>query len=281
MATSCRSASQALGGRLCIDAILVRGRAPFASGGHRSLPCRPAAAKEGQDAPGAGECLPGQQRPDLRPLLLLAGGPHDAGVLGHVKLALEAGGRHAPHSAKDRALGEGPVVPPKAPRDAHIAVLVSAIELILVVEVNRPLHGCPGVGCPLDKPLAPVHAHVVMHVACDQHLPLRCVPVGVACVPLLQLPQGVHLRTRVGLMEEQAVMGPVGHCRPPVVAVGQEPGQVASQLPPDYQLLKESSACRGPCKAAVLPSIGQRPGSSLLHCYCHLQGRDVAKVEVW
>jgi len=53
-----------------------------------------------------------------------------------------------------------------------IAVGISAVEFVAVIEDDGPLVGSSGIGRPLEDHLGPVHAHVVVHPAVGDHLAL-------------------------------------------------------------------------------------------------------------
>lgn len=63
-----------------------------------------------------------------------------------------------------------------APHAADVAVRVAAVELVLVVEVDRRVEGLLRGGAPLEDLLRPVHAHEAVHLAEVHHLALRRVP---------------------------------------------------------------------------------------------------------
>ena len=74
-----------------------------------------------------------------------------------------------------------------APHAADVAIGVTAVELVLVIQVNRRFERLGGRFRPLENLLGPVHAQEAMHFAQVHHLLLRRVPQVIVSLALLQL----------------------------------------------------------------------------------------------
>mmetsp|Transcript_80710 Transcript_80710/g.261608 ORF Transcript_80710/g.261608 Transcript_80710/m.261608 type:complete len:248 (+) Transcript_80710:808-1551(+) len=150
---------------------------------------------------------------------------------------------------------------------------------------------------PDEELLAPVHAHVVVHVSCRHHLPLRRIPVSIVCFAAFQLDPAVQARSLVLAVLQQRVRGPFGQAVESVVGIV-EAAKVARQLAPDDELFQ---ICCGTTQACS-SSCGHGERRSTETCATHgawlrrlrrlrglrgppdpeaqLHGREVAEVEV-
>ena len=73
------------------------------------------------------------------------------------------------------------------PRNARVAVGVATVKFIPVIEPNRTLVSGSNRRTPLQDLLGPVHPHVVVHPARQDHLFLSSVPQGIVSFSLLWL----------------------------------------------------------------------------------------------
>jgi len=77
-----------------------------------------------------------------------------------------------------------------------------------VVELDAKRQRLFGTCSPLQYFLCPVHAQEAVHLALDNHLPLRCVPKRIVGLGLLELLVGVHILSLVLGVKKQGFFGP-------------------------------------------------------------------------
>ena len=84
---------------------------------------------------------------------------------------------HGPYQPEDWPVKPRPVVfTDDGPGDACVAIGIAPVQLIFVVEQNRPFEGARRVGTPFENFLGPIHPHIVVHPSGIDHLPLRRIP---------------------------------------------------------------------------------------------------------
>ena len=81
--------------------------------------------------------------------------------------------------------------PADGPGDAGVAVRVPSVQFVFVVEIDRDLHRIVGGFRPLQDLLAPVHAHVSMHLSRFHHFHLCRIPERIVRFSLLELLQRI------------------------------------------------------------------------------------------
>ena len=138
-----------------------------------------------------------------------------------------------------------------------ITIIIIIIIIIPVVQSYRPAERGSRVGRPGDELLAPVHAHVVVHVPRGHHLPLGGVPAGVVRLPALELRVGVGFGAGVRGVPHQRGLRPVRQAGERVVLVAVE-AEVAGELAAHDELLQKGGA-------AAAHSAGPRAPGDLLH----------------
>src|SRR4030042_680417 len=107
-----------------------------------------------------------------------------------IEFAPQARSLHDPHLAEHGMAGPGAVVLAEAPGNPGEPVGIAAVELIFIVKVERNPERVFGGAGPLDDPLPPVHPHIIVHLAGQDHLLLSGVPVGVSRPRPLELGGG-------------------------------------------------------------------------------------------
>jgi len=78
----------------------------------------------------------------------------------------------------------------QSPRRCPHSRSVPSVQFVAVVQPHRPFKGRPGSGAHSRIFLAQVHAHVIVHPAGSDHLPLRRIPQLVAGLAVLKLLSG-------------------------------------------------------------------------------------------
>jgi hypothetical protein len=84
-----------------------------------------------------------------------------------------------------------------------------AIQLIFVIEVKGNPKRLFRRFSPFYDLLAPIHAHIVVHLTSDDHFLLHCIPVWIMGLPLFQHFRPVNVFARVGRMRLKGVFCPL------------------------------------------------------------------------
>ena len=153
-------------------------------------------------------------------------------------LRREAGSGHRAHLAKDRPLRPGPVVQTKDPADIGVGIRVSTIEKESVVEAEQGRIALLGRRRPLQHFLSPIHAHVVVHVPGQQHLPHRRVPVRVVGVGAGELVEAVDMLAAVLPVSGECLARPFAADNRTDRNLGVVWTKFIGELAPDDQLLQ-------------------------------------------
>jgi hypothetical protein len=83
--------------------------------------------------------------------------------------------------AEDRALGVLVVMIPKAPRDADVAIRVTAVKEVAIVKHYSSLVRLCRTRGPPEQLFGPVHAQVIVQEAGCDYFPLTGIPATVDC----------------------------------------------------------------------------------------------------
>ena len=98
-------------------------------------------------------------------------------VLLGVVLVLSRLASHVPYFSKDRAFRPPrSIVSTEHPKDATVRIRISAIQRILVVELNHDPQGFSWRLCPMQNLFSPKHAQVVVYMAFANKLHLGRIP---------------------------------------------------------------------------------------------------------
>mmetsp|Transcript_11833 Transcript_11833/g.37852 ORF Transcript_11833/g.37852 Transcript_11833/m.37852 type:complete len:229 (+) Transcript_11833:25-711(+) len=167
-------------------------------------------------------------------------------IVRHVEFSLAAGQVHVSDLAEHGALCPALVMHASdRPRTANVAVRVSPIELILVIQVDCDAQRLAWRRGPLQDLLGPVHAQKSVHLARVNHLQLRRVPQLVVSPAFLQLLGCVNHLSLVSGVLAQRLLRPrvvvVLRVQPvqSVIPVWVEEAVVLSQLTPHNALFDE------------------------------------------
>src|SRR6202034_2139721 len=97
--------------------------------------------------------------------------PHLFDVPLRVELPSRACARHVTNLAEHRPFAPRPVeLAHHRPGNPRVSVRIAPVELIFVIQINRPLDGGLPIRSPLQNLFRPVHAHYVVHPSMPNHL---------------------------------------------------------------------------------------------------------------
>mmetsp|Transcript_8609 Transcript_8609/g.21413 ORF Transcript_8609/g.21413 Transcript_8609/m.21413 type:complete len:348 (-) Transcript_8609:102-1145(-) len=163
--------------------------------------------------------------------------PRDVRV--DVELPLQPRGVHVPHLAEHRPLLPALVVFSEAPGYAGVAVGVVAVETVFVVEHERGVEGVDGGVHPLKDLFRPVHPHVSVHFALDEHFGLGRVPVRVVRLRGFELCHRVRILALIVRVLHERDTRVIRDALELVVLVV-VPREIHRQLPSHDHLLQEA-----------------------------------------
>ena len=155
-----------------------------------------------------------------------------------VTLPFEAVRVHVAHFAEDRALAPGAVVLAEDPCNVREGIRVAAVEEIPVVDRERSGERLFGRRAPFEDLFAPIHAHIVVHVAGVPHLAHRGVPIRIVRFGGFELGARVEVWPRIGAMFGQSLARPRGQALVAIVVVA-EVDEIHGEFAANEQLFDE------------------------------------------
>mmetsp|Transcript_108245 Transcript_108245/g.191721 ORF Transcript_108245/g.191721 Transcript_108245/m.191721 type:complete len:250 (-) Transcript_108245:881-1630(-) len=165
---------------------------------------------------------------------------HKLFVALHIKLGFQTVACHRSNLSKKWAVWKWPVMISKAPSNTHVTIFVTSIQRKFVIEFYSHGEGFMRLRNPYNKLLAPIHAHVIVHVTGCNHFPLGCIPPRVVCLPTSQIVFAICFGTRILLMLGEGCLCPVWDTIEIIISIVVET-EVSRQLPPNDQLLQKGT----------------------------------------
>src|SRR5208282_1503528 len=177
------------------------------------------------------------------------------------------GERHISHPSKHWTLEPRAIVLAyDRPGNARVAVGVAPVEFITVIEPNRTLVSGNNRRTPFQDFLGPVHPHVVVHPARQDHLFLSSVPQRIMSFSLLELLLAIGDGTAVARVLRERTIRPGFEAFEGII-VRVVADEVHRELASDNQLLQKDLFCG--CRRR-----------SCLHRVRYSKRSDVAKMQV-
>ena len=142
------------------------------------------------------------------------------------------------NGSKHRSRGlEGAIEAAEAPKEASVAVRITAIQGIAMVQVDERAQRARGIAGPQRHHLSPGHAHVVVQFPVHEERGLRRIPERVARARAGESFPGVQRLSFVAGVRGERLLSPGRERREVVVGAGVEcPGP--AHLSPDEQLIE-------------------------------------------
>ena len=126
-----------------------------------------------------------------------------------IKFPLQSLVIHISHIAKNRPFSPGAVMFSKAPGHTSKTIRISAIQLILIIQVKSISKGLFRGPCPFQNLLPPIHPHIAMHLSLNNHLLLSSIPVRIMSFGALKFFKGIEILASVFFVGFQCLLRPI------------------------------------------------------------------------
>jgi hypothetical protein len=114
-----------------------------------------------------------------------------------IKFPLQSLVIHISHISKNRPFSPEAVMFSKAPGHASKTIRISAIQLILIIQVKSISKSLFRSSCPFQDLLPPIHPHIAMHLSLNNHLLLSSIPVRIMSFGTLKFFKGIGILASV------------------------------------------------------------------------------------